>query len=115
MRVIKNLPEAYLLSNQMPLAAELCRQNGWFSYFARTFLSFEMGHMKPDPRTYHSVAKELGVQSPEVIFIDDKKDNVEGAFKCGMRGIVFSSAEQLAADLEKVYNVKLNKRKYGVA
>lgn len=114
-RIIGNLPEAYLLSNQMPVAADLCKQRGWFSYFARTFLSFDLGHMKPDPRAYHAVAKELGVQSSEVVLIDDKNENVEGAFKCGMKGIVFSSADQLANDLEKVYNVKVLKRKHDVA
>ena len=114
-RIIESLPEAYLLSNQMPIASELCRQHSWFSYFKQIFLSFDIGHMKPDPRIYHTVAKELGVQSSEVVLIDDKKENVEGAVKCGMNGIIFRSAEQLRADLEKVYNVKLNKRKYDVA
>lgn len=113
--IIGELPQAYLMSNQMPVAAGLCRQNGWFSYFARAFLSFDIGHMKPDPRAYHYVLKELGVPAQDVVIIDDKKENVDGAIKCGMKGVVFSNAGQLRSDLEKLYNVKLSKRKHDVA
>jgi HAD superfamily hydrolase (TIGR01509 family) len=113
--ILKGLPQPYLLSNQIPEAAKLCRQNGWFSYFRRTFLSFDIGHMKPDPRAYHFVLKELGVPAHEVVLIDDKKENVDSALKCGMKGIVFSSAGQLLGDLEKLYNVKIAKRKHDVA
>ncbi len=113
--IIESLPQAYLMSNQMPVAAELCRQNGWLSYFKRVFMSFDIGYMKPDQRANLAVAKELGVPPSEMVLIDDKKENVESAFKCGMKGIVFSSAEQLASDLEKLYNVKVPERKHDVA
>ncbi len=113
--IIGNLPQAYLMSNQMPVAYELCRQNRWFSYFKHVFTSFDIGYMKPDQRAVMAVAKELDVPASEMILIDDKKENVESAFKCGMKGIVFSSAEQLAADLEKIYNVKVIDRKHDVA
>jgi HAD superfamily hydrolase (TIGR01509 family) len=113
--LIPQLGGAYMLSNQLPEIAVYCRQKGWFSHFKRVFLSFDVGYIKPDPRSYQTVLKELGIQASEVILIDDKKENIDGAVKCGMKGIVFQSAEQLRADLEKVYNVKLNKRKYGVA
>ncbi len=113
--IIGELPQAYLMSNQMPVAAGLCRQNGWFAYFARTFLSFDIGHMKPDPRANYAVAKELGVPAHDLVLIDDKKENVESFIRCGMKGLLFTGAEQLRSDLEKLYNVKLSKRKHDVA
>jgi len=114
-KLIQGLPESYLLSNQMPLAAELCRKNGWFEYFRRVFLSFDVGYMKPDPRSYQVVLKELGVMPHDVVLVDDKKENVDSAIKCGMKGIVYESPAQLKSELEKVYNVKPGKKQYGAA
>ncbi len=100
--VLKSLP-VVMLSNQFPLHAELCKKRGWHNLFSRVFASFELGFLKPDVRAYSAVAEKLGVKPSEVIFVDDKEENVEGAKKAGMTGVVFKDAVQLKSALSKFY------------
>lgn len=45
------------------------------------------------------VHQTLGVDPAQVVFVDDRQANVDGAAAAGMRGIRFSSAAQLEEDL----------------
>jgi len=114
-KIVKSLHDPCVLSNQWTWHTEYLKKIGWFSYFKRVFISNELNYCKPDPRVYLAVIKELGVPPDSIVLIDDKKENIDGALKCGMKGIVFSSADQLRGDLEKLYNIKFNQRKHGAA
>ena len=91
----------------------MCRKNGWFSYFSRVFLSFDIGYLKPDKRAYLAVLRELG--APEAVFIDDRNVNVDAAVSAGMNGVVYDSPSQLNSELEKIYNMRLDVKKHGAA
>ena len=106
--LVQKLPDVFLLSNQFPLHAELAKQHGWFSYFKKLFLSFELGYRKPGRAAYEAVLKELNVKPEDTVFIDDKDVNVKGAEKLGMKGILYKNPEQLRVDLEKIYNMSLH-------
>lgn len=108
-RIIQSLPSVVLLSNQMPLHAEVARSKGWFSCFSRLFLSFEIGKAKPSPEVYRFVLKELGVKPEEAVLVDDKQENVDGARAVGMRAICFQDAVQLRHDLDKIYKPSMTK------
>ncbi len=54
-------------------------------FFTDTFLSFEMGLQKPDPRIFHEVVRRLGVEAKNILFFDDSAANCEAARRCGMR------------------------------
>src|SRR5438270_4520430 len=41
--------------------------------FDRTFLSFELGMVKPDPEIFVHVVNELAVDPPRVLFLDDNR------------------------------------------
>jgi putative hydrolase of the HAD superfamily len=100
--IIRPLPVS-MLSNQFPLHFELCRKKGWHNFFSKVFVSFELGFLKPDLRVYSFVAEKLGVKPSEIIFVDDKEENVDAAKKAGMNGIVFKNAVQLKSALSKFY------------
>ncbi len=57
---------------------------------------------KPDPAIYQAALRQLDVQPEEAVFIDDKPENVEGAQKVGIHGILFKNFEQLVEDLRKL-------------
>lgn len=59
------------------------------------FTSFGIGAMKPDPLVYRYVADALNVQPREIFFIDDLRENVEGAVKVGMQAIVYTGIDSL--------------------
>lgn len=65
----------------------------------------EEGVSKPDERIYWLTLERLNLQPAEVVFIDDKADNVETARRLGMHGIQFSSARQAIAELERLLSL----------
>lgn len=64
--------------------------------FDRIFPSYAAGFRKPDTGFYqHVVASiEHDFQPSEIIYVDDKIDNVIAARSLGMHGVVFTSSKQ---------------------
>ena len=68
-------------------------------FLPKHFLSYKLGVMKPDPRFYEAVIRSLGEKGSSMVFIDDVEENVRGAIKAGMNGVVFENAGQLEKKL----------------
>ncbi|PJJ72784.1 putative hydrolase of the HAD superfamily [Diaminobutyricimonas aerilata] len=69
-------------------------------FFERMFVSAEMDAIKPDPAIYSEVAAELGIRPDEMVFIDNKLVNVEGARALGVVAHHFEGVEGLRGFLE---------------
>jgi len=70
------------------------------SHFDHSFLSNEMGLIKPDPKIYQAVSDKLGIPFKEMIFIDDKEENIKAAEHLGITGIVIKTPQQAFMQLE---------------
>ena len=68
--------------------------------FDATALSFELGLIKPDPRTYTAICERLGVEPNEAVFVDDIQRYVTGAQDIGMKGVWYKTNDQLKVELE---------------
>ena len=68
--------------------------------FERVFVSGELRMLKPDPAIYRRAAEELGADPRELVFIDNREVNVQGAESIGITGHVFTSAAGLRSFLE---------------
>jgi putative hydrolase of the HAD superfamily len=88
-----------LLSNAGFDFGDPFRRAPFARYFERIFVSAELGMIKPDPEIYRHVARELGVEPTALVFIDNKKVNVEGAEQAGVTGHVFVGVPELRAFL----------------
>ena len=89
-------------SNTNPLDMEAVRDaypDALEPFGDRLFLSYRIGVMKPNPRYYQAVADGLGLPIGDCIFIDDRPENVAGARRTGMRGILFRGAAALRSEL----------------
>jgi len=75
------------------------REFDWFSRFDVLVWSYQLHIAKPDPAIYHYVLNKLGTRPEETLFIDDKAINIDAAHALGMKGLVFTSVEQLRVDL----------------
>lgn len=62
-------------------------------------LSYEIGVIKPDARTYGTIAERLQAIPSECVFVDDQPRNVDGAQQVGMHAILYSNADQFKQDL----------------
>lgn len=54
---------------------------------------------KPDPRIYRIAAERIGLPAEQLVFVDDRADNVEAAEALGMHGVVFTDAVALVGRL----------------
>lgn len=63
----------------------------WLDEFDVQMYSCEIGMVKPDVEIYRECCRRLGCQPEEVLFLDDKKVNTEGAKSIGMQSYVFAS------------------------
>lgn len=53
--------------------------------------SYEVGLAKPDPRVYQLLCDRLSVSPEEVVFVDDRLDNVTGACELGIHALLHES------------------------
>jgi epoxide hydrolase-like predicted phosphatase len=91
-----------ILSNADFDSVEKIEGSGHVDFFHKRFYSCELGMVKPEKEIYEHVLKELGDKPEDCVFIDDKPENIDGAKKAGMHGIVFESNQQLKKDLKKL-------------
>lgn len=96
----KNLPVA-LLSNIDTRLCTYIREFGLYEPFNPCLLSCEIGVEKPDSEAFRLLLKELNLPAEEVIFIDDKPENVEAAKRLNIDAILFESEDQLKRELVK--------------
>ena len=70
------------------------------SNYDYVFLSFELGFKKPDMEVFKKVQSKLSFEKKDIIFIDDRMDNVEAASKFGWNAVCFTGL-----DLDKIKEV----------
>ncbi len=64
-------------------------QAGWglAGMFDYTFLSYQLGLVKPDPEIFEHVASALGVDTSGIVFLDDNAVNVDQAVALGFDAV----------------------------
>lgn len=98
----KRIP-AYIFSNTNDLAVDHIRKRfPFFSDFDGYVLSYEHGAMKPSARLYEIVERASGRKGAELIYIDDRPENVEAGTARGWQGILHEAPETTRAALQKL-------------
>ena len=78
----------YIFSNTNGIAVRHIRKRfPFFSNFAGYILSYEHGAMKPDARIYEVVERISGASGNEILYVDDREENVEAGRKQGWQVI----------------------------
>ncbi|HTX17284.1 MAG TPA: HAD family phosphatase [Bacteroidota bacterium] len=70
--------------------------------FSKRYLSYEVGAAKPSVAMYRHVVEDLGVDPSAVVLIDDVRENVDGAIRCGLVGILFRDVIGLREELHEL-------------
>ena len=98
----KKIP-AFIFSNTNDLAVEHIRNRfPFFSDFNGYVLSYEHGAMKPSAKLYEIVERATGRHGDEIIYIDDRPENVEAGIARGWRGILHESPTTTRETLQKL-------------
>jgi epoxide hydrolase-like predicted phosphatase len=86
------------LSNTEKGAVEYFWENGYGECFDTAVFSCDEGIVKPNEQIYRVTLERLGVAANQAVFVDDKKENIEGAEKLGITGVLFTKR----TDIEKI-------------
>jgi putative hydrolase of the HAD superfamily len=73
----------------------------WLPSFDHYTFSCNIKANKPDAVVFQHCLDALNLKPEETVFLDDRETNVEGARKLGMHGIVFTTAAELASEINK--------------
>jgi HAD superfamily hydrolase (TIGR01509 family) len=88
----------FVFSNTNGLAIQSIRRAyPFFGEFDGYILSYQHGAMKPDPKLYEVVELETGRRGAELLYIDDRADNIETGRQRGWQVILQESPEQTMA------------------
>jgi putative hydrolase of the HAD superfamily len=68
-------------------------------FFDHLIFSARIGAVKPDAAAFQAAVRLLSRRPQDILFIDDRPDNVQGAIDAGLRAVRFTSAAGLRAEL----------------
>ncbi len=90
----RSLP-TFILSNTNEIAVRHIRRHfPFFANFTGYVLSYEQRTLKPHRKIYELTEQQIGARGREILFIDDRAENVEGASQLGWQTICHRSAEE---------------------
>jgi 2-haloacid dehalogenase len=94
---MRGLP-TFILSNTNDIAiSHIHRRFPFFANFDGYVLSYECAALKPHARIYEITEQRTGCLGAEILFLDDKPENVEAAAQRGWQTICHSSAVESSA------------------
>jgi HAD superfamily hydrolase (TIGR01509 family) len=95
--------KTYAFSNTNELAVEHIRRCfPFYATFDGCILSYEHGAMKPDARLYEVVERQSGRQGAELLYLDDRPENVEAGAARGWQVILQESPEKSVAAVRQL-------------
>ena len=93
----------YIFSNTNDLAVEHIRRRfPFFANFDGYIFSYEHGAMKPDARLYEVVERQTGRRGPEILYLDDRPENIATGAARGWQVILQESPEKSWSTIESL-------------
>ena len=93
----------YIFSNTNDLAIEHVKRNfPFFKNFDGYIYSCEVGAMKPDAKIYAAMEKLCGRSGADIIYLDDRLENVQAGLVRGWQAILHESPKKTRAILERI-------------
>ncbi|MEA2459763.1 MAG: putative hydrolase of the superfamily [Thermoleophilaceae bacterium] len=75
--------------------------------FDAVVISGDVGMHKPEPAIYLLGAERIGVMTEHCVFVDDLRENCQGAEEVGMTAILHRGAAATVLELERLFRVEL--------
>jgi putative hydrolase of the HAD superfamily len=91
-----------ILSNVFPAAAWAVRLIGGYRGFNPVILSYKVKSAKPDATIYQIAIKQLNLPSNEVLFIDNRLENIQAAKRVGMQTVHARETRQVVSDIKTI-------------
>jgi FMN phosphatase YigB (HAD superfamily) len=87
--------QTYIFSNTNDLAIEHIRRNfPFFQHFDGYIFSYEVGGLKPQPEIYLAMETMTGRRGADLVYLDDRPENIAAGGARGWRAILHESPEK---------------------
>lgn len=98
-----------VISNLSPFDAEhiFYNQDQFHRHFAVLVLSYEVGHVKPEPEMYLEGADRLKLPLRKILLVDDEVENVKAAVRLGMKGVLLDRLGKVKETIPGVPKIRL--------
>ena len=93
------IPTGILSNIGDEMEAGVLRKHPWLSAFQHITWSHRLSTAKPDPEIYRHAAEGLAQSPFNILFIDDKLENIEAAHNAGMQTIQYSAHPAFVAEM----------------
>jgi len=92
--------KTYIFSNTNDLAIEHVRRNfPFFASFDGYIFSYEVGALKPQPEIYAAIEAMTGRRGVDLVYLDDRLENIAAGAARGWRAVLHESPEQTRSAL----------------
>jgi putative hydrolase of the HAD superfamily len=91
-----------LLSNAPLELARMVDQRPWAALFRHRLYSADLRLAKPVPEIFRRLTDRLGASPDDVLFVDDRAENVRAAEEMGIRSMLFTDVAGLRDDLARL-------------
>jgi epoxide hydrolase-like predicted phosphatase len=79
----------------------------WREFFDTIVISGDVGLHKPDAAIFELACARLGVEPSDCVFVDDLRENCEGAEAVGMTAILHRGPDSTLPELERLLDLDL--------
>lgn len=92
----------YIFSNTNEIAVGHIRDRfPFFRHFDGFVLSYEIGVMKPAPNAYAAVERLTGASGPDLLYLDDRTENIVAGARRGWRTILHADPGVTRAEVSR--------------
>ena len=83
------------------MTAGVLTRQPWLAGFQHALFSHTVKMAKPETAIYILAAQGLGCRAEDILFIDDREDNIAGALAAGMQAILYVDQQTFERELER--------------
>ncbi len=109
--LLKTLKKAgykiYILSNISKDSYSFVSKYDFFKLVDGGVYSYNIRISKPNALIYKRLLDEYNLVPNESVFIDDRKINIEGAEKIGIKGVLFTTLNEVSKNLKSILNKEI--------
>lgn len=109
LKELRKTYNVYLLSNTNPSMMKWARSKDFSptsepidAFFDKCYLSYEIGHTKPDKAIYEYIIKDSGMNPAETLFFDDGEANIKAAQELGFQTHLTNQDEDLTKVIDQI-------------
>ena len=91
-------------SNHLSMIKDWLKLKGVYDKFYCHIISEDIRFMKPSREFYEILIKKLGEKPEDILFVDDKEENIEGAKRAGLKVLLYDGQKLLSESILEAIN-----------